>query len=111
MDAVLADLVERGHGLVTRSIVEQVVPAWILQRACTNGELVRVLPEVFAAAHLLNAPIERATGPPLSRIGPALGRRAVSAWVRGRGALSHLTALDVWGLRRHRRWWYDKGCR
>ncbi|MFD6752494.1 DUF559 domain-containing protein [Micromonospora gifhornensis] len=80
---------------MTRSIVEQVVPDWILQRACTNGELVRVLPEVFAAAHLLNDE----SVPPLSRIGPALGRRAVAAWVRGRGALSHLTALDVWGLR------------
>ncbi|GIJ23049.1 DUF559 domain-containing protein [Micromonospora lutea] len=99
MDAVLAELVKRGDGLVTRSIVEQVVPEWILQRACTNGELVRVLPEVFASAHLQNARIERATTPPLSRIGPALGRRAVAAWVRGRGALSHLTALDLWGLR------------
>ncbi|MDG4797196.1 DUF559 domain-containing protein [Micromonospora sp. WMMD1082] len=96
MDAVLAELVERGHGLVTRSVVEQVVPEWILQRACTDGDLVRVLPEVFAAAHLLD---DRSV-PPLTRIGPALGRRAVSAWVRGRGALSHLTALDIWGLRR-----------
>ncbi|MEU6024136.1 DUF559 domain-containing protein [Micromonospora sp. NPDC047134] len=95
MDKVLAELVRRGNGLVTRSLVEQVVPEWILQRACTNGELVRVLPEVFAAAHLLN---DQGL-PPLSRIDPALGRRAVTAWVRGRGALSHLTALDVWGLR------------
>ncbi|MFD1084689.1 DUF559 domain-containing protein [Micromonospora andamanensis] len=95
MDAVLAELVERGRGLVTRSIAEQVVPEWTLQRACTNGELVRVLPEVFAAAHLLNDQ----NVPPLSRIGPALGRRAVAAWICGRGALSHLTALDVWGLR------------
>ncbi|QOC91414.1 DUF559 domain-containing protein [Micromonospora craniellae] len=100
MDAVLAELVERGRGLVTRSVVEQVVPAWILQRACANGDLVRVLPEVFAAAHLLNARIERAATSPLTRIGPTLGRRAVAAWVGGRGALSHLTALDVWGLRR-----------
>ncbi|MEV6813504.1 DUF559 domain-containing protein [Micromonospora sp. NPDC051296] len=99
MDAVLAELVERGRGLVTRSIVEQVVPEWILQRACTNGELVRVLPEVFAAAHLLDERGNRAATPPLTRIGPALGRRAITAWVRGRGALSHLTALDVWRLR------------
>ncbi|MFV2102961.1 DUF559 domain-containing protein [Micromonospora sp. LOL_024] len=95
MDAVLAELVERGHGLVTRTIVEQVVPEWTLQRACTSGELVRILPEVFAAAHLLNDQ----SAPPLSRIGPALGRRAVAAWVRGRGVFSHLSALGVWGLR------------
>ncbi|MFG2060878.1 DUF559 domain-containing protein [Micromonospora sp. NPDC048871] len=98
MDTVLAELVRRGNGLVTRSVAEQVVPEWVLQRACTNGELVRVLPEVFAAAHLLNDE----SLPPLSRIGPALGRRAVAAWMRGRGALSHLTALDVWGLRQQR---------
>ncbi|MFY1575933.1 hypothetical protein ACN26Z_13715 [Verrucosispora sp. WMMD703] len=102
MDAVLAELMKRGHGLVTRSLVEQVVPEWTLQRACTNGELVRVLPEVFAAAHLMRDPsvLKHPSVPPLSRIDPALCRRAVTAWMRGRGALSHLTALDVWGLRR-----------
>ncbi|RIV41600.1 DUF559 domain-containing protein [Micromonospora radicis] len=100
MDTVLAELVERGHGLVTRSVAEQVVPEWILQRACTNGDLVRVLPEVFAAARLLDEQCKRTASPPLSRLDPALGRRAVAAWLRGRGALSHLTALDVWGLRR-----------
>ncbi|TBL33101.1 DUF559 domain-containing protein [Verrucosispora sp. SN26_14.1] len=99
MDVVLAELVERGHGLVNRSVVEQVVPAWILQRSCTTGELVRVLPEVFAAAHLLDEEGRRAYTSPLGRIGPDLGRRAVAGWIRERGALSHLTALDVWGLR------------
>ncbi|MER5456499.1 DUF559 domain-containing protein [Micromonospora sp. NPDC002389] len=99
MDVVLAELVERGRGLVTRSVAEQVVPEWILQRARTNGELVRVLPEVFAAAHLLDEQGGRACTSPLSRIGPDLGRRAVAAWLRERGAFSHLTALDVWGLR------------
>ncbi|MGW0505970.1 DUF559 domain-containing protein [Micromonospora sp. NPDC003241] len=99
MDVVLAELVERGRGLVTRSVAEQVVPEWILQRACTNGELVRVLPEVFAATHLLDEQGRRAYTSPLGRIGPDLGRRAVAAWIRERGALSHLTALDVWGLR------------
>ncbi|MGC5052380.1 hypothetical protein ACLQ2S_13095 [Micromonospora sp. DT48] len=60
-------------------------------------------PEVFAAAPPLKdqrLPPKPQSVPPLSRIGPPLGRRAVAAWLRGRGALSHLTALDVWGLHR-----------
>ena len=98
MNGVLRELVARGGGLLTRTAAEQVVPEWILQRACGNGELVRVLPEVFVAAHLLG---DRPPGTPMvSRLDPALRRRAAYAWVRGRGALSHLTALDVWGLRR-----------
>ncbi|MFU8871713.1 endonuclease domain-containing protein [Micromonospora sp. SL4-19] len=98
MNAVLRELVERGGGLVTRTAVEQVVPEWILQGACGSGALVRVLPEVFVAAHMLNG--GRPDTPALSRLDPAVGRRAACAWARGRGALSHLTALDVWGLRR-----------
>ncbi len=98
VNAVLRELVERGGGLVTRTAVEQVVPGWVLQGACDSGDLIRVLPEVFVAAHLLGE--ERPNTPALSRLDPAVGRRAACAWARGRGALSHLTALDVWGLRR-----------
>ncbi|WP_157744493.1 hypothetical protein [Micromonospora viridifaciens] len=54
MNVVLRELLERGGGVVTRTAVEPVVPEWVLQRACGNGELVRVLPEVFVAAHLLD---------------------------------------------------------
>jgi very-short-patch-repair endonuclease len=98
VNGVLRELVTRGGGLVTRAAVEQVVPEWILQEACGSGQLVRVLPEVFVAAHLLAG--RRPDAPTLIRLDPAVGRRAACAWARGRGALSHLTALDVWGLRR-----------
>ncbi|MBL6278192.1 DUF559 domain-containing protein [Micromonospora fiedleri] len=96
MNGVLRELVARGGGLVTRTAAERVVPEWILQRACGNGELVRVLPEVFVAAQLLgdSCPSE----PTISRLDPALRCRAAYAWAEGRGALSHFTALHVWGL-------------
>ncbi|MEU4553820.1 endonuclease domain-containing protein [Micromonospora violae] len=95
MNSVLRELVELGAGLVTRGAAGQVVPSWTLRQACRNGELVRVLPEVFVAAHLVGG---RPGAPALSRLDPALSLRAVLAWARGCGALSHLTALTVWGL-------------
>ncbi|MGB2567112.1 DUF559 domain-containing protein [Micromonospora citrea] len=103
MNGVLQELVERGGGLVTRAVARQVVPEWTLERACGSGGLVRVLPEVFVAAHLLGGRQGVGSGAPaLSRLDPALGRRAALAWADGRGALSHLSALVVWGLRRQR---------
>ncbi|MCZ7422251.1 hypothetical protein O7605_22405 [Verrucosispora sp. WMMA2121] len=53
MNGVLRELVARGGGVVTRTAVQQVVPRWVLQRASGTGDLVRVLPGVFVAAHLL----------------------------------------------------------
>ncbi|MEU5941139.1 hypothetical protein ABZ807_18540 [Micromonospora sp. NPDC047548] len=98
MNSVLRELVERGGGLVTRAVAEQVVPEWTLQRACGSGDLVRVLPEVFVAAHLLNDRQGEWRGTPaVGRLDPALGHRAACAWAEGRGALSHLSALAVWG--------------
>ncbi|GGO27668.1 hypothetical protein GCM10011576_52510 [Micromonospora parathelypteridis] len=85
-----------GRGLVTFGTARQVVPQWALQQACHNGELVRVLPEVFVAAHLVGA---SPGDPVLSRLEPALGQRAALAWADGSGALSHLSALSVWGVR------------
>ncbi|MCP3786536.1 hypothetical protein NLX85_24520 [Micromonospora sp. A3M-1-15] len=99
MNAALRELVERGGGLVTRAVAEQVVPEWTLRRACGSGDLVRVLPEVFVAAHLLN---DRPEQPAIGRLDPAVGIRAAQAWADGRGALSHLSALATWGLRRPR---------
>ncbi|MET7673171.1 DUF559 domain-containing protein [Micromonospora luteifusca] len=96
MNVVLRDLVKLGRGLVTFGAARQVVPRWALQQACRNGELVRVLPEVFVAATLVGAPSGDAV---LSRLDPALGQRAALAWADGCGALSHLSALSVWGLR------------
>ncbi|MEV7987969.1 hypothetical protein [Micromonospora sp. NPDC085948] len=55
-----------------------------------------VLPEVFAAVYLLD---NRPGAPAVSRLGPALSQRAALAWADGCGALSHLSALDLWGLR------------
>ncbi|WP_208758355.1 hypothetical protein [Micromonospora violae] len=96
MNSVLRELVELGAGLVTRGAAGQVVPSWTLRQACRNGELVRVLPEVFVAAHLVGG---RPGAPALSRLDPALSLRAALAWAGGDGALSHLSALAVWGLR------------
>ncbi|RAO07833.1 hypothetical protein GUI43_04288 [Micromonospora noduli] len=55
-----------------------------------------MLPEVFVAAHLVGG---RPGAPVLSRLDPAISRRAALAWADGYGALSHLSALAVWGLR------------
>ncbi|WBB90012.1 DUF559 domain-containing protein [Verrucosispora sp. WMMC514] len=98
MNGVLRELVARGGGVVTRTAVQQVVPRWVLQRASGTGDLVRVLPGVFVAAHLLADRPQRV--PALNRLDPVVARRAVCAWARGRAAFSHLTALDLWGLRR-----------
>ncbi|MEU3453453.1 DUF559 domain-containing protein [Micromonospora sp. NPDC006766] len=98
MNPVLTELVTRSGGLVIRAAAVQVVPESTLRWACRSGELVRVLPEVFAAAYLLDS--RRGTGPALSQLDPAQGRRAALAWADGRGALSHLSALAVWGLHR-----------
>ncbi|MFF4889159.1 DUF559 domain-containing protein [Micromonospora chersina] len=99
MNGVLRELVERGGGLVTRAVAEQVVPEWTLRRACGSGDLVRVLPEVFVAAHLLRDPPQQ---PAICRLDPGVGLRAAHAWADGRGALSHLSALVAWGLLRPR---------
>ncbi|MDG9673771.1 DUF559 domain-containing protein [Micromonospora sp. DH14] len=96
MNVVLRELVELGAGLVTLGAAGQVVPSWTLQRACRNGELVRVLPEVFVAAHVVGG---RPGAPVLSRLDPVVSLRAALAWAGGNGALSHLSALAVWGLR------------
>lgn len=81
---------------MTFGVAGQVVPPWAVQQACRNGELVRVLPEVFVAADLVGA---RPGAPALSRLDPVLGQRAALAWAGGCGALSHLSALSAWGLR------------
>ncbi|MGC4812887.1 endonuclease domain-containing protein [Micromonospora sp. DT228] len=81
---------------MTLRALRQVVPQWTVRQACRSGELVRVLPEVFVAADLLD---DRPGAPALSRLGPALSQRAALAWADDCAALSHLSALDLWGLR------------
>ncbi|MBY8870372.1 DUF559 domain-containing protein [Micromonospora sp. PLK6-60] len=99
MNPVLTELVVRGGGLVTRAAAVQVVPEWTVEHAVRTGELVRVLPEVYVGAQLLTdrSPVD---APAIRRLDNELGRRALLSWAGGRGALSHLTALAVWGLRR-----------
>lgn len=115
---VLRSLVERGNGLVTRVEASQVVPVWVLEAACRAGHLRRVLPEVYVDARLPSGRLASgdphageprggtllAGDPPgatlLGGLDPELSRRAVLAYADGRGALSHTSALDVWGLRR-----------
>ncbi|SCG47529.1 Protein of unknown function [Micromonospora echinaurantiaca] len=93
---VLQRLVERSGGVVTWEAALRVTPPWALQDACRSGRLLRLLPGVYVDARL----VDGVGGPPLRRVEPALARRAALAYAGGRGALSHLTALDVWGLRR-----------
>jgi hypothetical protein len=117
MDPVMQALVDHGGGLVTRDDVLRCRPRSTLESACRSGRLLRLLPGVYVDAVLVEnpqrisplaragsvantPPLAPATAPPLARVAPALARRAALAYADGRGALSHLTALDVWGLRR-----------
>lgn len=60
------------------------------------------MPEVYATAGRLaegcNA-FDRSTTNRVGEFDPRLRRRAVLAYANGRGALSHTSALEVWGLR------------
>ena len=113
---MLAVLVQRHGGVVTRATALQVVPRWVLDRAIRSHELVAVLPGVYADARLTPAttpPAKAAGRARATAAGTAAGRaadallrlhpqdrhRAVAAYAAGQGALSLLTALHVWGLR------------
>ena len=93
---------------MTRAEAVQVVPTWMVDAACRSGELVRVLPEVYLDGRLTNG--SRAdlcgsrrggngTADRFSGLDPLLRWRVVAAYAAGRGALSHTTALALWGLR------------
>ena len=97
VNSVLRALVDRNGGLVTRHAASQILPRWVLEDASRSGRLLRLLPGVYVDAALVDG-VESA--PPLARVAPVLARRAAVAYTGGRGALSHLTALDVWKLRR-----------
>ncbi|MGW5582204.1 DUF559 domain-containing protein [Micromonospora chokoriensis] len=98
MDARLQALLDRRGGLVTRHEMLGVVPPWTLQGACRAGRMVRVLPGIYVDAALVRE--AEPSLPLLARVGPEIARRASLAYAGGRAALSRLTALDVWGLRR-----------
>lgn len=95
---VLGALIGSGGGVVTRATALQVVPAWTLRRACQDGHLRRVLPEVYVDARLVDNRPGRVD--PLAVLDPQVARRAALAYADGRGALSSVTALGVYGVRR-----------
>ncbi|MBQ0894757.1 DUF559 domain-containing protein [Micromonospora sp. U56] len=99
MNEVLGSLVRRRGGVVTWAVARQVVPEWMLRRACRAGHLVRVLPQVYVDARLIRDPVLPGD-PVLARLDPPAAQRAALAYADGRAALSQLSALDVWGLRR-----------
>ncbi|MET8266350.1 DUF559 domain-containing protein [Micromonospora arida] len=98
VDARLQSLLVRGGGLVTRRDMLRVAPAWTIQTAWRADRLIRLLPGVYGDAALIRNP--NVDVPMLARVERDVARRAALAYVDGRGALSRLTALDVWGLRR-----------
>jgi len=97
---------------VTLGETSQLVPVWAVEAACKSGELLRVLPEVYVDSKLATTTRPASTRPvstrqanpcpadrdPLARLTPELRYRAVAAYADGRGALSHTTALALWGL-------------
>ncbi|WP_307847433.1 DUF559 domain-containing protein [Micromonospora sp. D93] len=87
-----------GNGLVTRRDILRVAPAWTIQTARRADRLVRLLPGIYGDAALIRH--TNADLPMLARVERDVARRAALAYADGRGALSRLTALDVWGLRR-----------
>ncbi|MFI7575521.1 endonuclease domain-containing protein [Micromonospora sp. NPDC049497] len=84
---------------MTRRTACQVLPEWTLEQACSSGSLLRVLPEVFVDPRLLEAPPPSTDRVPLiGRLAPDAAHRAALAWADGRAVLSHVSALQVWGL-------------
>ncbi|MEV0731306.1 DUF559 domain-containing protein [Polymorphospora sp. NPDC050346] len=90
--------VDRCGGLVSRAQASQVVPVWSVDGACRAGHLRPVLPGVYLDAALLPGPVRNKKGL-LAHLDRDLARRVAAAYLAGRGAFSHTTALDVWGLR------------
>lgn len=83
VNPILAEVIATGGGLVRWGEV----PKGVLGRAVRAGRLRKVLPGVYLDASRPHPSAE-------------LLRRAGLAWADGRAALSHLTALDLWGVRR-----------
>lgn len=98
MDARIQALLVRGDGLVTRRDILRTAPAWTIQTARRADRLIRLLPGVYGDAALIRH--GNAGLPALARVERDVARRAALAYADGSGALSRLTALDVWGLRR-----------
>jgi len=86
MDHNLARLVRAGNGVVhRRDTTNTPVPAWALSHAVAAKELMRLCPQTYVL-------------PGLDQDLPTLRRAAVSYAGAG-SAISHTSALDLWGLR------------
>lgn len=83
MNPELRALVHANAGMVTRREATDVVPRWVVDHAGASGALRRVLPEVYLD--------------PAAPVTAATRRRAALSWLDGRGALSHTSALEIWG--------------
>ncbi|MFI6762904.1 DUF559 domain-containing protein [Micromonospora sp. NPDC050417] len=83
MDHRLRALLVVGGGMVTRVGSERVAPRWAIDNACRSGSLRRILPGVYLDAGRADE--------------VALRHRAALAYIGGRGAFSHTTALALWG--------------
>ncbi|QSB17355.1 DUF559 domain-containing protein [Natronosporangium hydrolyticum] len=97
-------LLARSGGVLTRAQASEVVPGWVLDHANRLGELRRVLPGVYLDGRGPDGRAQsRRAGEGRARDGrapaePRLNLRAALAWLDQRGALSHTSALAVWGL-------------
>src|SRR4051794_34449927 len=79
----LLDAFDAAAGVLTRREVLAVVPHHVLDRAVAAGVVLRFAPRVYVLAEVVDH--------------SGLRRRAALRYA-GSGALSHLDALDVWGL-------------
>ncbi|MGH3679301.1 MAG: endonuclease domain-containing protein [Natronosporangium sp.] len=84
MNRALSQLVQGGHGLVTRRAALREVPACVWSYALRAGQLVPLFPGVAADPALVDS--------------PAIRLRAALEWAGPDAALSHSSALAVWGL-------------
>lgn len=84
MNRELGALLELRDGVVTSAQVRQVVPRWVLHHAVRSGQLLRQYPRVYVAAAQAADPMTR--------------RRAALAYAGHDAALSHTSALAMWGL-------------
>lgn len=84
MNSDLARLLEENGGVLHRADVLARLPHHILDRAVIGGHLVRVLPQTYVSTGSVN---------------DTTMARAAVRYADGRGALSHQTALWLWGLR------------
>jgi very-short-patch-repair endonuclease len=85
VDSMLRSLLDTGDGLITSAECRRSLPRWAIDNARRAGRVRRVLPGVYLDASRCDD--------------PALCRRAALAYAGERAALSHTSALTLWGLR------------